>query len=648
MPPLPAPSLYLLFTGIALAAVPHVQRLPTWVAALAGALLVWRAWAAVRAEPLPRKSLVLALAFAALCAVFAQYRTLFGRDAGVALLVVFLALKLLEMRSRRDVTVVTFLCYFLALTNFFYTQSIATALLTAATLLVLTASLVGFNAPRRPLPDNLRTAGALLVQGLPVMLVLFLLFPRVNGPLWGMPQDAYEGMTGLSDSMTPGTISQLSQSEAIAFRARFVGEPPARGQMYWRGPVFWEFDGRTWRAGRIAAAQALALEPRSPATRYEVTLEPHNRTWLFALDLPGAPPPEAYLTDDYQMLGRAPVRTRIRYETGSFLDYSARAAAAPLELSYARRLPTTENPRARALGEKWRREAGDGPGSDQAILERAIRFFLEQDFAYTLQPPLATDHAIDQFLFTTRRGFCEHFSGAFAVLMRAAGVPARIVTGYQGGELNPVDKFVVVRQSDAHAWSEVWIEGRGWIRVDPTAVVSPVRVESGMAAAIPAEERVPLLARAGFSWLRDARFRWEALANRWNQWVLGYNPERQRDLLSRLGMPSPDWAKMATALVWAVGLCLGLFALLLLVRRERRDPVQAAWLRFCAKLGRAGTPRRPSEGPEAFATRAGAEHPQRAEVVAAIADLYADLRYGRDRDAAAVARLRQLVREFRV
>lgn len=648
MSPLPASSLYLLFAGIALAAAPHVQRLPIWVAALAAALLAWRAWAALRGEPLPRKSLVLALAFAALCAVFAQYRTLLGRDAGVALLVVFLALKLLEMRTRRDVTVVTFLCYFLALTNFFYTQSIGTAVATAATLLVLTASLVGFNAPRRPLPDNLRTAGALLTQGMPVMLALFLLFPRVNGPLWGLPQDAYEGMTGLSDSMTPGTISQLSQSDAIAFRARFAGEPPPRGQMYWRGPVFWEFDGRTWRAGRVAAAQSLELESLGPPTRYEITLEPHNRTWLFALDLAVAPPPDGYLSDDYQALARTPVRTRIRYEMRSHLEYRAAAASARGDLAYAQRLPPGGNPRARALAEDWRRDAGNGTGSDAVILERAIRFFLEQDFAYTLQPPLVTEDAVDQFLFETRRGFCEHFSGAFTMLMRAAGVPARVVTGYQGGELNPVDKFVTVRQADAHAWSEVWIDGRGWVRIDPTAVVSPSRVESGIAAAISADERAPLLARPAFSWLREVRFRWEALANRWNQWVLGYNPERQRDLLSRLGMPSPDWQKMATAMIWVVGGCLGVFALALLVRRKRTDPVQVAWARFCTKLARAGTPRAPSEGPEAFAARAAHAHPHRAPRVAAISSLYADLRYGPPRGEAGVARLRRLVREFRI
>jgi len=644
MPALPAPSLYALFVGIALAAGPHIPRLPIWVVGLAGGLLAWRAWAAWRKEPLPRKGLVLLLALAALIAVFMHYRTLLGRDAGVALLVVFLALKLLEMTTRRDVTVVTFLCYFLALTNFFYSQSIATAATTGATLVVLTASLVGFNAPRRRMQENFKTAASLLAQGLPLMLALFVLFPRVNGPLWGLPQDAYAGMTGLSDSMTPGAISALSQSDAIAFRVKFQDRPPERARMYWRGPVFWEFDGRTWRSGRAPASQFLTFEPQGVPVSYEVTLEPHNRTWLFALDLPGMVPRDALGTADYQILARQPVRSRVRYEMLSFLEYAATAAATPEELDYARRLPPDWNPRARSLAAQWRRESAN----DEAVMMRAIEHFRAQSFEYTLRPPLLGQNAVDEFLFQSKRGFCEHFSGAFTFLMRAAGVPARVVTGYQGGELNPVDEYIVVRQSDAHAWTEVWLEGRGWIRVDPTATVSPVRLESGMAAAMPAEsESLPLFVRPEFSWLRDARYRWEALANRWNQWVLGYNPERQRDLLSRLGMPSPDWQKMAAALFWAVAACLAVFALVLLARRGRTDPVQSSWLAFCAKLARAGTVRRPSEGPQAFALRVARAHPQRTTIVEPIVALYIDLRYGPVPDNAGVARLRRLVREFR-
>ncbi|MCX7892328.1 MAG: DUF3488 and DUF4129 domain-containing transglutaminase family protein [Burkholderiales bacterium] len=644
MPRLPAPSLYLLFAGIAIATVPHLPRLPAWISALAVGLLAWRAWVVRRRIALPRKWLVIGLAATSLVMVYLHYKTLFGRDAGVALLVVFLALKLLEMKSLRDVTVVVLLAYFLALTNFFYSQTILVAAVMTGALVVLTAALVGCNAPRRALGANVRTAAALLAQGLPVMLVLFLLFPRVQGPLWGMPQDAFAGMTGLSDSMTPGNISLLSQSDAIAFRAKFEGDPPPRGALYWRGPVFWEFDGRTWRGGRGPSSQFYRFEPEGSPVKYEVTVEPHNRQWLFALDLAGQVPPNAFGTADYQLISRAPVRHRIRYPMHSFLQYRAIAAAMPAELDYARELPAGANPRTRELARRWRVESG---GDGEAIVARAIDHFRNAGLRYTIAPPLLGENPVDEVLFVTKQGFCEHFSSAFAFLMRAAGVPARIVTGYQGGELNPVDQFLVVRQSDAHAWVEVWLPARGWVRVDPTAVVVPLRVESGLAAAVPETGALPLLVRVDVPWLRELRFGWEALANRWNQWVLGYNPERQREFLTRLGMPSADWHELATTLFWAVGGLVLLIALFVLRRRLARDPVQRVWLAFCAKLARAGTERRPSEGPAAFAERAAREHPEQAGTVAAIARLYADLRYGPSPAPEGVGELARRVREFR-
>ena len=644
MPRLPVPSLYLLFLGMTLAAAPHLPRLPWWIALLVVGLLAWRAWVVQRSIALPRRWLILGLAFTTLGMVYLHYKTIFGRDAGVALLVIFLALKLLEMRTLRDVTVVVLLAYFLALTNFFYSQTILTGALMTLTLVVLTTALVGFNAPRRRVRDNLKTGSVLLAQGLPVMLILFILFPRVQGPLWGMPQDAFAGMTGLSDTMTPGNISSLSQSDAIAFRAKFDGEPPPRGRLYWRGPVFWEFDGRTWRAGRVPSAQSYRFEPEGIPVQYEMTVEPHNRQWLFALDLAGQVPPNAYGTSDYQLLSRQPVRNRVRYTMHSFLDYRAVAGATPAELDYARQLPPEVNPRARELALRWRREAK----REDDVMLRALDYFRSAGLRYTLTPPLLGANSVDELLFVTKSGFCEHFSSAFVFMMRAAGVPARVVTGYQGGELNPVDQFVVVRQSDAHAWAEVWLPSRGWVRVDPTAAVVPVRVESGLAAAVPDTEPLSLLVRVDATWLRQLRFSWEALANRWNQWVLGYNPERQREFLNLLGMPSPDWQKMATTLFWAVGGVVTLIALFVLRRRLSKDPVQRVWLAFCAKLARAGTERRPSEGPTEFAERAGRAHPARAGMVDGVAKLYADLRYGPQRDPDGLARLARMVREFRV
>jgi transglutaminase-like putative cysteine protease len=643
----PAPtlaSLLVLCVGIVLAAAPHIPRLPLWVSALATAAVAWRAWAAWRGERMPRRWLLYGLVVFGVVGVFVTHRTIFGRDAGVTMLVLFLALKLLETRTQRDAVIVTFLCYFLALTSFFYTQTIAIAGLMLVTVLVLTAALIGFNAPGRPLQGQFRTAGVLLAQGLPVMLLLFLFFPRVAGPLWGMPTDAYSGMTGLSDSMTPGAISSLSRSDSIAFRVRFDEAPPQKNALYWRGPVFWRFDGHAWDPGIRALARQADFVPMGAPLTYTVTVEPHNRRWLFALDLPGRVPPNADVTEDFQLNSRIPVRTRVRYSMSSFLAYRALSAGSEQDLKAALQLPAGFNPKATALARQWARESADRA----EILERAIDFFRSAGLGYTLAPPPLGRDSVDEFLFGTRRGFCEHFASAFAFMMRAAGVPTRVVTGYQGGETNPVDGYVVVRQADAHAWTEVWLGERGWVRVDPTAAAIPLRIESGLAAAVPAGESLPFLVRADLNWLRALRFNWEALANYWNQWVLGYSPDRQRGLFNRLGMPEANWQAMAQVLFWTVGAVIAAFSFWLLRRAAPGDAAQVAWMKFCAKLARRGTQRGQDEGPRAFGSRAVRAHPGVARRIDEITSLYIDLRYGPAPEHGGVSRLRALVREFRI
>jgi transglutaminase-like putative cysteine protease len=643
-PSLPLPAALVLLTGVLLAAAPHALRLPWWVTALAAAMLAWRGWAAWKNERLPRRWLLTALVVCGLGGIYFTYRTIVGRDAGVALLVLFLSLKLMETKTRRDAVIVTFLCYFLALTNFFYSQTIATAVLMLATVLALTSGLVAVNGPQRPVREGVRLGAVLLAQGVPVMVIAFFLFPRVQGPMWGLPTDAFGAMTGLSDSMAPGNISLLSQSDAVAFRAKFDGAPPDRKRLYWRGPVFWQFDGRTWRAGGVRVSELARFEPIGAPVFYTVTLEPHERQWLFALEMAGKVPPAAGATGDFQLLARRPVRTRMRYEMSSFLEYRAIGGASPRELAAARELPEGFNPRAVALAQAWRHDAR----TDERVVAHAIDWFRRAGLEYTLAPPPLGRDSVDEFLFDTKSGFCEHFASAFAVLMRAAGVSARIVTGYQGGEMNPVDGYMAVRQSDAHAWVEVWLEREGWLRVDPTAAAVPSRVEAGLAAAVPAGDPLPFLVRPELSWLRALRFNWEALANYWNQWVVGYNTDRQRELLSRFGMPSPSWEKMAMALFWLVGLVVAVLSLWLLRRAHGEDPVTVAWRRFGRKLARRGTARHPAEGPRSFAVRAATEQPHVAARVREIGDLYESVRYRPNPDPSLVGLLRQRVRELKV
>jgi transglutaminase-like putative cysteine protease len=456
-----------------------------------------------------------------------------------------------------------------------------------------------------------------------------------------MPQDAYSGVTGLSETMSPGSISSLSLSDAIAFRVKFETDPPPRVRLYWRGPVMSDFDGLTWRVSLPQLRRNMSVETAGSPADYEVTLEPHNRNWMFALEMPTRIPPTARLTTDYLVISLTPIRSRMRYEMRSFPQFQAPSGGNPEDLALALRLPRGSNPRARALASEWRESFAD----NAAIVRGAIEFFRGSRFEYTLEPPALGQNPVDGFLFDTKQGFCEHFASSFAFLMRAAGVPARVVTGYQGGDINPVDGYMVVRQADAHAWAEVWLSGNGWTRVDPTAAAVPVRVELGITAA-QGVASLPLLIRTNLNWLKGLRNNWEALTNQWNQWVLGYNPDRQREMLSWLGVGQPSWQTMTVMMFWSVAGVLVLTALWLLRGIRREDPVQRAWSRFCDKLAREGLARARAEGPLDYASRVARALPARENAVRAIAALYVDQRYGPGADVRSIARLRHLVREF--
>lgn len=634
-----------LSVAVVMVAAPHALRLPVWVAPLGLILVGLRLQVAYRNLPMPPKWMVLLLACACLAGTWLSYGTVFGRDPGIMLLVLMMAAKLLELRSPRDAMMVIFLAYFLVITNFLYHQTIPTALFMLLAVFVITATLIGLNhlVARPPLAQRLRLSGELLLQSMPLLLVMFLLFPRVQGPLWGLPRDAHSGLSGLSDAMSPGSLSGLSLSDAVAFRATFAAGAPEKARLYWRGPVLWHYDGRTWTAPPARRAEP-RYEPRGEPVSYEVTLEAHDKRWLFALDLPAQVPERATFTGDFQLLSRTPVRSRMRYAMSSHLDYTA-APASEQEVERALQLPEGTAPRAQRLARSWREEGA----SDEQIVARALTMFREQPFIYTLAPPLLTGDPVDEFLFQTRRGFCEHFAGAFAVLMRAAGVPARVVTGYQGGELNPIGQYLIVRQSDAHAWVEVALPGRGWVRVDPTGAVAPSRVEAGIAAAVPAGDPLPILVRGDYEMLRRLRHTWDAMANQWNQWVLGYTPDRQVRLLSQVGLEQVTWRSMSVLLVaMSAGLLLGLSYLILRRMRPRTgDRAVAAWRRFCAKLARRGLARRPSEGPLDYGARLALARPDLAGAAGQICGLYAALRYGAQRDEAALRELVRRVREFR-
>jgi transglutaminase-like putative cysteine protease len=640
--------------------VPHTAHLPAWVSLLCAATLGWRAAVTLLGRRMPPSLVLMPIAALAMFGVLRTYHTLIGRDAGVAMLVLLVAFKMLEMHAKRDLYVVVFLCLFLALTNFFYSQSIGTGIVMLVSVALLLTTLLSFQYTGAvpPLRKRLGLALRMLAFAAPLSIALFVLFPRVQGPLWGMPGEA-AGHSGLSDKMAPGQMSKLAQSRDTAFRVKFDGAPPQQSQLYWRGPVLGDFDGVTWtrvapRAHRGRGREPLSLSVRGRPVRYQVTLEPSNTRWLFALEMPDQLPDIsgnlAFVSAEFELTSAYPIETRTRYDMSSYLDFNLQGAAEPVDSGSGwLLLPYGRNPRALAAGQQLRRE------SDPAKRVAAVlRQFAREHYVYTLEPPLLGADSVDEFLYATRAGFCEHFSGAFVFLMRAAGVPARVVTGYQGGELNPLDGYVTVRQSDAHAWAEVWLGARGWVRVDPTAAVAPERVRHGLLEAIPPRApfgieglgRLMQLEGDRNSVLARLRFTLDAVNNGWNQWVLNYTPERQRGLLDRLQSRLMDWRTPGVV----VAACALLLALRLLRKHRGRDPIDALYSALCQRLGQLGLPRAPSEGPTAYAARvAGAGlPPAQAAAAAEFLRRYSAWRYAPARpDAALAATLKRLLLQLR-
>jgi transglutaminase-like putative cysteine protease len=630
---------WLFATALATTA-PHALHQPAWLSALAAVMLLWAGRLWWKDERLPGRWLLVALVGAGCAGILFEFRTLFGRDAGVAMLVMFMAMKLLELRSRRDAMVVVTLGYFLLLTHYFYSQSIPTGLWLLACLWLITATLVRLHGGPTATPRTaLRHAAVLCLQALPFMLVLYVLFPRISGPLWGLPTDAHAGKTGLSDTMAPGSISRLVQSGDIAFRVRFDGPVPPKQKLYWRGPVMEQFDGTTWRPypGRLPAEK---LEALAPPIGYETTLEAHNQRWLLALDAPTGLAPEMTLNGTLTVAVRDPLTERQRFRLAASLDYRFNAEETPAAIRRNLLLPPGSNPKSRALAEQWR-TSGIEP---DAIIRKALALFAA-DFTYTLRPPLLGRDGIDEFLFRSKRGFCEHYAAAFVVLMRSAGIPARVVGGYQGGEFNPLDGYLVVRQSDAHAWAEVWLAGRGWVRVDPTAAVSPSRIETGIADALPFEDALPVLIQWRAEWVTALRYRWEAINNAWNQHILGYDPQRQRDLLARLGLPEADWRSLTALLGSLCGLIVAGLMAWAIYQRPRPDPVLRLWHKALRHLARRQVDCAPWETPLDLARRVEQQRPELAASFQRVVDAYLLARYGTDNNLtalrAAIAQLRQ-------
>ena len=609
---------------------PHIQHLNHWLVGFYFALALMRLAIANRIERLPGRFLLLLLSIGALAIVVLHQTTPFGKETAIGLLVVVLGLKLMELRYRRDVYITVLIGFFIIITQFLYNQSMLLASVMLCVTLGLTMILVEINylQPTKNPWLAIRKMLILFGQALPIMMVLFILFPRLSGPLWNLGLDNKSAVTGFSDTISPGSISHLSQSRAVAFRVDFAGPIPPPEKRYWRGLVLWETDGYNWTTGKQIYSQAETYRAKGNPIPYEITLEPNQQKWLFSLDLPAGSVPNTHQLPDFQIQAKKPITQRLQYKLLSYTDYTS-SGLDNTKRQKGLNLPGNITPRMHKLVSQWQ----DSSSSDRDIINAALRHFNREEFIYTLSPPALGSNPADTFLFDTRRGFCEHYATSFTLLMRIAGIPARVVAGYQGGEINPHGGYLIVRQSNAHAWSEVWLGDQGWVRIDPTAAVAPERIEhsinlDNLTEGAPVQFQIidpgPLKAL-----IRQLGFGVDFVNASWHRWVLGYTNKRQNEMLSLFGLDFLKGTTLGIAMVAVAALIVLVITIGILRSSQlRRDPVLKSYQRFCKKLAKQKLARFSNEGPNDYAQRIIKQRPDLADSVTKITRLYIGLRYG--------------------
>ena len=633
--------------GLLGAVLLNAHHTALWCLPVALGGCAWQLRAAHRPSRLMGSAVRIAVAVVLTLGVLVSFRTLNGLDAGATLLVAMSALKLMETRRTRDWLIVLGAALFLLLAACLSAQALWLIPFYAAELWLLGAALyaIGAGASTPPPRQLLRLAGRGLLFALPLAILLFLFFPRLPGALWSVPRED-EAVTGLGEQMSPGSISQLIESDEPALRVRFDGPIPPNADRYWRGPVLHSFDGYTWSRVRGDFGEPPALEFAGRGYRYEVTLEPNSHGVLIALDMPAGAPaelPSTLSTFDYQLLETTSMSSARSYRLESFPNHRSYGALSADERRLDLALPSGRNPRSLELAQHLR----VGAAGDRAYVEAVLNYLQHGGFSYTLTPPRQSRNSIDDLLFNTHEGFCGHYASAFATLMRAGGIPAHVVTGYLGGDWNRFGHYLLVRQASAHAWTEVWLEGWGWVRVDPTAVVAPDRIGRDLDDVLAAAGGLHRHA-ANWPWLAATAQLWQAVNAWWQDEFVDFNMARQLNLLGALGLKDRDVEALVVLLAVGGTLWLSLLAWRTRRRSARRphDALGAVWRRLEQALQRRNAGRAPHEGPIAWSERLAGEQPELAASLKPIARQYALLRYGRSCSSREIERLRRAVRLF--
>lgn len=642
--PIPTPStlpngpLRALMLGLVLVFLPYMLDLPFWVVGLSLLLVGWRWMVLARGWPMLQNLWLLLILSLSAMGIWMEYGALVGRDGGVAVLLVLLTLKLNESQKTRDALLLILMAFFTLVSLYFFRQDVFTMVYTLGVAVFLLATALFWQAQRATLKTYWKPALVRFVKALPLAVVLFVVFPRPEGPLWSMPnQNA--ATSGLADQVSPGTISNLAKDDSVALRAEFLDPSPRKDQLYWRGPVYELYNGQDWLQRSIwrSFPDNLQVEYQGRVVRYRTTVEPHGSPWVLALDTFAGGSTQVRYTANYQAIVR-PIAVRQRFELQAVLDATTGRNENSQVLALQLQLPAQGNPRARALAESWKTLP------PERRVQAALNFLRSGGFSYTLTPPLLSGpNSIDDLLFGTKQGFCEHYAGAFGFLMRAAGVPTRLVGGYLGGTPSADGQYLIVRQSDAHVWNEVWLENRGWVRIDPTGAVSPARITQGLVASLQNLEALSPLLRDQDSWLSRLRLQWDAWQYAWDQWVIGYNGEQQRRLFGLLGLSG-------VLLALVVLVLLGLAVLPSVLQRKPRvlcqtDELLKGLSVFVKRLGMAPEP---SEPIGEYAQRMAKLYPEQAHDILAIAESYQNLRYGPTSSKEQVQAFLRQVRTFRL
>ncbi len=599
--------LFLLLTGVHLSALPLYKGMPLTVILLLATLSLWQLFIIKQKKNNPGKFIQLLIILVSFLTVLYAYGHIFGQQPGIALVTIMTVLKLFETKTSRDCYIIIYSAFFIIASNFFHSQSIWLIFYVFAVVVFLVMILITLSDKLKSTSINNRFTMALrfVFYAMPLMLILFVLFPRIPGPLWGLPDDAFASKTGLSEEMSPGSINQLISSSAIAFRVKFDNKIPPHRQLYWRGVVLSLYDGKTWRRSDAPAttqANILYNANNEKSYRYTITLEPTNLNWLLSLEYPetGNKDNSKYrLSREAMLMTDNKINNVISYPVTSRIN--AKNQSLFKQEHYKNRLlPINKNQQTVNLASKLFQSSGF---NNRQYVNTVLTYFKDNNFIYTLNPDLLGENAMDDFLFTSRRGFCEHYASSFAYLMRAAGIPARVVIGYQGGEMNPLDDYMIVRQSDAHAWTEVWLDGY-WQRVDPTATISPDRVEQGILNAGLENSHLPLLLVSNNPFFKNAAFLYDSFQNNWNQWVIGFNQKKQNELLKSLGFENASTSNLILLLVICLTIAGAVVSWFLLTHKStEKNRVQHYYNLFCLKLKRHGLQRQLNEGPVDYENR---------------------------------------------